>query len=309
MIRGFTGLPDQIVENVFLFIAAISVSILVLITFLMIYFTIRYRRNRNPEPQDIRGNLWLEILWTVIPTLLVLSMFYYGWTGFRTLKKIPEGAFKVKVTARSWSWLFEYENGVKAEELVIPVGKPIHLLLSSQDVIHSFYIPAFRVKQDAVPGMVTPLWFKAKEPGTYDVLCAEYCGQQHAYMLTRVRVISEDEFNQWYEGKGKELRAETSKGLPRGPQLLQEKGCLVCHSLDGTSRIGPTLKGLFGKTVIVLKDGKEQNVQADDAYLKRSLIEPNAEVVKGFPPIMPSQKSLSTDEEIDEIIRYMKELK
>ncbi|MBM4338676.1 MAG: cytochrome c oxidase subunit II [Deltaproteobacteria bacterium] len=309
MIRGFTGLPDQVVENVFLFIAAISVSILVLITFLMIFFTIRYRRKRNPEPQDIRGNLWLEILWTVIPTLLVLSMFYYGWTGFRTLKKIPEGAFKVKVTARSWSWLFEYENGVKAEELVIPVGKPIHLLLSSQDVIHSFYIPAFRVKQDAVPGMVTPLWFKAKEPGTYDVLCAEYCGQQHAYMLTKVKALSDEEFNQWYEGKGKELRAEISKGLPRGQQLLQEKGCLVCHSLDGTPRIGPTLKGLFGKTVTVLKDRKEQKIQANDAYLKRSLVEPNAEIVKGFPPIMPSQKNLSTDEEIDEIIRYMKELK
>jgi len=309
MIRGVTGLSNEIVENVFLFIAAISVSILVLITFLMIYFTVRYRRQRNPQPEDIRGNLWLEILWTVIPTLLVLSMFYYGWTGFSSLKKIPEGAFKVKVTARSWSWLFEYENGVKAEELVIPVGKPIHLLLTSLDVIHSFYIPAFRVKQDAVPGMVTPLWFQAKEAGTYDVLCAEYCGQQHAYMLTKVKAISGDEFNQWYEGKGKELRAEKSKGLPRGPQLLQEKGCLVCHSLDGTSRIGPTLKGLSGKAVTVLTDGKEKKIPADDAYLKKSLIEPNADVVKGFPPIMPSQKSLLTEEEINELVRYMKELK
>ena len=309
MIRGATGLSNEIVENVFLYIAVISVSILVLITFLMIYFTIRYRRKRNPQPEDIRGNLWLEILWTVIPTLLVLSMFYYGWTGFRSLKKIPEGAFKVKVAARQWSWLFEYENGVKTEELMVPVGKPIHLLLTSQDVIHSFYIPAFRVKQDAVPGMVTPLWFKAKEVGTYDVLCAEYCGRQHAYMLTRVKVLSEEEFNQWYDGKGKELQMEKSKGLPRGPQLLQEKGCLACHSLDGTPRIGPTLKGLSGNTVIVLTDGKERMVQADDAYLKKSLIEPNADIVKGFPPIMPSQKGLSTEEEINELVRHMKELK
>jgi cytochrome c oxidase subunit 2 len=309
MIRGVTGLSSEIVDHVFLFIAAISVFMLVLITFLMIYFTFRYRRKRNPQPEDIRGNLWLEILWTVIPTLLVLSMFYYGWTGFRSLKKIPEGAFQVKVTARQWSWLFEYGNGVKTEELRVPVGKPIQLLLTSHDVIHSFYIPAFRVKQDAVPGMVTPLWFKAGEVGAYDVLCAEYCGMQHAYMLTRVRVLSEDEFNRWYEGKGKEMERERAKGLPLGPQLLQEKGCLVCHSLDGTPRIGPTLKGLFGKTVNVLKEGQEQKVQADDAYLKRSLIEPNAEIVKGFPPIMPSQKGLISEEEINELVRYMRELK
>jgi cytochrome c oxidase subunit 2 len=306
MIGGVTGLPDQIVEDVFLFIAAVSVSILVLITFLMIFFTIRYRRKRNPKPEDIRGNLWLEILWTVIPTLLVLSMFYYGWTGFRTFKKVPEGAFTVKVMARQWSWLFEYENGVKTDELIVPVGRPIHLLLTSQDVIHGFYIPAFRVKQDAVPGMVNPLWFQAKDVGAFDVLCAEYCGQQHAYMLTRLKVYPEEEFNRWYEEKGKQFEQE--KGLPRGSRLLQEKGCLVCHSLDGTPRIGPTLKGLFGKTVPVITGDRERNVLADEAYLKRSLLEPNTDIVKDFPPIMPSQKGLLTGEEIDELVRYMKEL-
>ncbi len=309
MIRGFTGLPDQIVENVFLFIAAISVSILVLITSLMIFFTIRYRRKRNPDPEDIRGNLWLEITWTVIPTLLVLSMFYYGWTGFRSLKKIPEGAVNVKVSARTWSWLFEYENGVKAEELLIPVGKPIHLRLTSQDVIHSFYIPAFRVKQDAVPGMATSLWFIAREVGAYDVLCAEYCGQQHAYMLTKVRVLAEEAFNRWYEEKGKELRMEKPRALVRGDLLIQEKGCLACHSTDGTPRVGPTLKGIFGKAVIVLTEGKERQLRVDEDYLQRSLAEPNADVVKGFPAIMPTQKGVSTDDEIQELVRYMKELK
>lgn len=309
MIRGFTGLPDQIVENVFLFIAAISVLILVLITSLMIFFTIRYRRKRNPDPEDIRGNLWLEITWTVIPTLLVLSMFYYGWTGFRSLKKIPEGAVNVKVSARTWSWLFEYENGVKAEELLIPVGKPIHLRLTSQDVIHSFYIPAFRVKQDAVPGMATSLWFIAREVGAYDVLCAEYCGQQHAYMLTKVRVLAEEAFNRWYEEKGKDLRMEKPRALVRGDLLIQEKGCLACHSTDGTPRVGPTLKGIFGKAVIVLTEGKERQLRVDEDYLQRSLVEPNADVVKGFPAIMPTQKGVSTDDEIQELVRYMKELK
>jgi cytochrome c oxidase subunit 2 len=309
MIRGVAGLSNEIVENVFLYIAAISVSILVLITFLMIYFTLRYRWKRHPHPKDIRGNLYLEIVWTIIPTLLVLSMFYYGWTGFRSLKKIPEGAFSVKVTARMWSWVFEYENGVKVGELLIPVGKPIHLRLTSQDVIHSFYIPAFRVKQDAVPGLTTSLWFKAREVGTYDVLCAEYCGQQHAYMLTNVKVLTEEEFNRWYEEKGKELRMEKPKALVRGERLIQEKGCLACHSTDGTPRLGPTLKGIFGKTILVITEGKERQLRVDENYLQRSLVDPNADVVKGFPPIMPTQKGLLTDEEIKELVRYMKELK
>ncbi len=309
MIRGVTGLSDEIVQNIFLYIAVISVSILMLITFLMIYFSIRYHRKKNPHPEDIRGNIWLEILWTIIPALLVLSMFYYGWTGFRTLKKVPEGALKVKVTARTWSWLFEYVNGIKTTELIIPVGTPIHLELTSQDVIHSFYVPAFRVKQDAVPGMTTALWFRAREVGTYDVLCAEYCGQQHAYMLTKVRVLSEEEFRRWDEEKRKELQMEKIPGIPRGERLFQEKGCMACHSIDGTPRVGPTLKGLFGKTVIVMTEGKERQIQVDEDYLKRSLLEPNTDLVKGFPPIMPSQRGVSTEEEIAELVRYMKELR
>lgn len=309
MIRGLTGLSDEIVQNIFLYIAVISVSILVLITFLMIYFTLRYHRKRNPLPEDIRGNLWLEILWTVIPTLLVLSMFYYGWTGFRILKQVPEGALKVKVSARTWSWLFEYENGSKTTELTIPVGKPIHLQLTSQDVIHSFYVPAFRVKQDAVPGMTTALWFRARETGTYDVLCAEYCGQQHAYMLTKVRVLSEEEFNRWYDEKGRELKIEKPIGAALGVRLVQEKGCLACHSTDGTPRVGPTLKGLFGKTITVITEGKERQLRVDEEYLRKSLLEPNTDVVKGFPPIMPTQKGVSNEEEIMAMLHYMKELK
>jgi len=307
MSPGVTGFSGRIVENVFLYIAAIAVFLLILITFLMVYFVIRYRRNRNPKPEDIEGNLWLEITWTIVPTILVMTMFYYGYTGFSTLKKIPEGAMKVRVIARQWSWLFEYENGIKANELKVPAGKPINLLLTSQDVIHSFYMPAFKIKQDAVPGMVNHLWFKPTEVGTYDVLCAEYCGLQHSYMLTKVAVVPEEEFNQWYQ-KGTEEMA-IAKKKPRGSQLFQEKGCRACHSIDGTPLVGPTVKGLFGKTVTVITDGKERQVVADETYLRRSLLEPNADVVKGFPPIMPSQKGLITDEELEEIIRYMKELK
>jgi cytochrome c oxidase subunit 2 len=177
--------------------------------------------------------------------------------------------------------------------------------MTSQDVIHSFYIPAFKVKQDAVPGMTNHLWFKPMETGTHDVLCAEYCGLQHSYMLTKVIVLPKEEFLKWYEEGGK----KEARIPPSGLKLFEVKGCKVCHSIDGTQLVGPTLKGLFGKTITVVTEGKERQVIADEIYLRKSLLEPNADVVKGFPPIMPSQKGFLMEEEINELIRYMKELK
>jgi cytochrome c oxidase subunit 2 len=232
-------------------------------------------------------------------------MFYYGLTGFNFLKKVPVDAMKVKVIARQWSWLFEYENGVKSTELKVPVGKPVKLSLTSQDVIHGFYAPAFRIKQDVVPGMTNTLWFQPTGVGTFDVFCTQYCGLQHAKMVTKIVVLPVEEFNQWVQ-KGKE-EIEAAKDKPRGAQLFQKKGCMACHSIDGTPRVGPTLKGLFSKTVIVMTDGKERNIVADEAYLRKSILEPNADVVKGFPPIMPPVKM--TENEINEVIQYMKELK
>ncbi len=300
-----TGLSGEVVDQVFFYILAITLFLLGLITFLMVYFVIRYQRKRNPQPSDIHENIWLEIIWTVVPTLLVLTMFYYGLTGFNFLKKAPTDALKVKVIARQWSWLFEYENGMKSPELKVPVGKPVKLLLTSQDVIHGFYAPAFRIKQDVVPGMTNTLWFQPTAEGTFDVFCTQYCGLQHATMVTKIKVLPAEAFNQWYQ-KGKE-EIEAAKGKPRGPRLYQEKGCAACHSIDGTPRVGPTLKGLFGKNVTVMADGKERSITADEAYLRKSLLEPNADVVKGFPPIMPSEKM--EDDEIHELIQYIKELK
>ncbi|UCE06138.1 MAG: cytochrome c oxidase subunit II, partial [bacterium] len=210
MIVDAANMP-QTVNNVFYFILAISVALLVFITFLMVFFVIKYHRKRNKKSKDIEGNTWLEITWTVIPTLLVLGMFYYGWIGYKIMKDVPEDAMVVNVTGRMWSWLFEYDNGVQTDTLYVPVDKPIRVNLKSQDVLHSFYIPAFRIKHDVVPGNERGyVWFHPRELGSYDVLCAEYCGQQHAYMTSKVIVLPEDEFKTWLASQDTTAQAADS---------------------------------------------------------------------------------------------------
>ena len=301
---GSTGLSGRVVDNVFLYILIICVFLLGLITFLMVYFVIRYRREKHPRPADIEGSTWLEITWTVIPTLIVLTMFYYGLTGFEFLKKVPPGAMAVKVIARQWSWLFQYENGAQDTELRVPVGKPVKLLLTSQDVIHGFYAPAFRIKQDAVPGMTTYLWFQPTEVGTFDVLCSQYCGLEHAHMFTKIVALPQEEFTKWYQAKKQEVAL---KGPSLGPKLYQEKGCFACHSTDGTPRVGPTFKGLFGKTEEVLTAGKERTIVADEAFIRKHITEPNVDIVKGYPPVMP--KVSLTDEELTALVEFIRNLK
>jgi cytochrome c oxidase subunit 2 len=301
---GATGLSGRVVDNVFLYILIICVFLLGLITFLMVYFVIRYRREKHPKPADIEGSTWLEITWTLIPTLIVLMMFYYGLTGFEFLKKVPEGAMVVKVIARQWSWLFQYENGIQDPELRVPVGKPVKLLLTSKDVIHGFYAPAFRIKQDAVPGMTNSLWFQPTEVGTFDVLCSQYCGLEHSHMLTKIVVLPREEFTKWYLGKKEQVAA---KGPSPGFQLYQTKGCVACHSTDGSPRVGPTFKGLFGKKEKVISGGKVETVVADEAFIRKFILEPNVVHIEGYPPIMP--KISMTDGELTTLVDYIKSLR
>ena len=331
MIVDTANIP-QTVNNVFYFILAISIVLLLLITFLMVFFVIKYHRSRNKEPQNIEGNTWLEITWTVIPTLLVLSMFYYGWIGYKLMKDVPEDAMAINVTGRMWSWLFEYENGVETDTLYVPLNKPIRVNLKSQDVLHSFYIPAFRVKHDIVPGNEQGyIWFLPNDLGSYDVLCAEYCGQLHAYMTTKIIVLPESEFQDWLLEKtlaqpGADSTAtanmmqkaaatqagatqlESKKEVPRGFALLNDKGCIACHTLDGTPMVASSLKGIFGKKQIVITNGRERRITIDDAYFKKSILEPGADIVKGYDPIMPEADGI-TDEEIQAMIDYIKALK
>jgi len=304
---GSVGQYGKMVDHIFLYILAITLFFFLLITVLMVYFSIRYHHTRNPQPTDIEGNTWLEITWTVVPTLLVLTIFFYALTGFKFLKKTPEGTMEVKVIARQWSWLFEYPDGIKATELTVPLGKPVKLLLSSQDVIHSFYIPAFRMKQDAVPGMENTLWFQADVAGDYEAFCAEYCGRQHSKMLTTIHVVPEEEFATWLESQKQAVLAVSPE---RGKQLYEEKGCIACHTTDGSPLVGPSWKGIYGSTEKVLTNGKEREITVDDEYIRRSILDPNADVVVGFPEnVMPSMKGQITEEEIQALIEYIKSLR
>jgi cytochrome c oxidase subunit 2 len=277
-----------------------EIVLLVLVTAAMIFFVIKYRRKKKTVPENIEGSTFLEIIWTIIPTLLVLVMFYIGWVSFDSIRTVPKEAMRIRVTARQWSWLFSYENGRQSSDLRVPVGEPVKLLLTSQDVIHSFYIPAFRIKEDCVPKMETYLSFTADETGTYDIFCTEYCGLGHSGMLSKVVAMSDKDFDSWYA-------AVPAAAKRAGRKLLEEEGCLGCHTTDGTAKIGPTFKGLYGAPVTVLTNGKERTVTANEDYLKKSVRNPKADVVKGFPDIMPPTQV--KPEELDAIVEYIETLK
>jgi len=289
----------QAVDPVFIFIFAACLVILVGITLAMVWFVIRYHRSRAPEPTSQQeGSLWLEIIWTALPTLLVLAMFYYGWSGYLTLRDVPKGALQTTAVARMWSWSFQYQNGKTSSKLYVPVGVPVQVNLESRDVLHGFYLPAFRVKRDVVPGMKNHVWFVATRPGTYDIFCSLYCGTNHSVMTSQVVALPPAQFEAWLE-EGK------AGGDAGGLALLEKFGCLGCHSLDGTQKIGPSFKGIFGRRLTASKGGKPVQLLADEAYLRESILVPSAAVVEGFPPIMPAAAELS-EAELQAIVNYLK---
>ena len=184
-------------DTTFFFIVAVSVFFLIVITVSMIYFVIKYSRKRNPRAKNIHGNIPLEVTWTVIPTILVLIMFWMGWAGYKQLANAPDDAMNVDVTAQMWKWSFKYPNGVSSDTLYVAVNKPVKVLLHSRDVNHSFFVPAFRVKKDVIPNRNNSAWFMADKVGTFDIFCAEYCGLNHSHMLSKVVVMPQDSFDNW----------------------------------------------------------------------------------------------------------------
>ena len=294
----------QAVDPVFIFIFGASLVLLVAITTAMLWFVVRYHRSRAPQPTSQQeGSLWLEIVWTALPTLLVLAMFYYGWSGYLSLRNVPPGALQVTAVARMWSFSFQYANGKTSSKLYVPVGRPVQVNLESRDVLHGFYMPAFRIKRDTVPGMKNHVWFVATKPGSYDIFCSEYCGTNHSAMISSAEAIPPEQFEKWLAGEKGE-HSEEKEGLA----LLEKYGCLGCHSLDGTKKIGPSFKGIFGRKTTVTRGGKQEVVTSDEAYLKESIQTPAAAVVEGFPPIMPATADLKA-EEVDDLVQYLKGLK
>ena len=294
---------NQAVDPVFLFIFAICLVLLLGITVVMVWFAFRYRRSRNPEPtSSADGNLWLEIIWAVVPTILVLAMFYYGWSGYLALRNVPKNALPVTATARMWSWSFRYANNKTSSKLYVPVGRPVLVNLVSLDVLHGFYLPAFRVKRDVVPGMKNHAWFVASKAGSYDLFCSQYCGVGHSAMVTTVEAVPEQEFTAWLDQQ-EEGSASTQNGLA----LLKKYGCLGCHSQDGSKGVGPSFKGLFNSQVQVRKNNVLITLTADEAYLRESIKKPAATVVEGYQAIMPQFPAI-TDAELDAMVAALKEM-
>ena len=329
-------------DSIYWFLVYLSLFFFVGIVGAMIWFVVKYRSSVNKKPKYIHGHTGLEIIWTVIPTILLFICFGWGWSVYRDMVHGPANAMEVRVIGKQWLWQFVYKNGTTTvNDLFVPVNRPVKLIMSSEDVLHAFFIPNFRVKSDVVPGMYTYVWFEAKVPGIHQVFCTEYCGTSHSGMLARVVVLTDEQWKDWLGGKKIDVDSlpadptfpgyranRLGEGLPevksagavpgqvsladKGKALVSAKGCIACHSSDGSKLVGPSYKGIYGTDIKVADNangGKMVTVKVDDNYIRESIENPQAKVVEGFPPSMPPYKGLVNEEEIASIIEYIKSLK
>lgn len=307
MLEGIKGVSSYAsdVDNAFIIVTLITLFLFVVTIGSMLYFVYRYKASKNaPEDtKNIKHYTPLEIAWTIIPTILMMIVFYYGLESLRVQRTMPsdENATVVKVLAQRWSWQFEYENGKRTAELTVPINTNIKLKMTApkDDVLHSFFVPAFRAKEDILPGKITQLWFSATKKGKFDIQCAEYCGTRHSFMRSYVNVISQDEFKTFLEPPKKEV---TKTGL----DILNNNGCTGCHSLDGTRLVGPSFKDTYGKEVVVLENGVKKTIIKDENYLKNSILKPKEQVVDTYPNIMPAFEGRISDEDLNLVIDFLK---
>lgn len=287
------------IDSLYLFLVAVSLFFSVLIFTLILYFAVRFRHRgeQRPERPGIRKPLLLELTWSVIPFLIVMVVFGWGASLFFANSRVPDDAMDIYVVGRQWMWKIQHESGRREiNELHVPVDRPVRLTLASEDVIHSFYIPAFRVKQDVVPGRFQTMWFEANRTGEFHLFCAEYCGTEHSLMRGRIVVLEPDEFQRWLEGSVGAGPAE------EGGELFTALDCVNCH-VDRP--IGPDLAGVFGSDV-PLESGRV--VVADDDYVRRSIIDPTADVVAGYRPVMPSYNGQVTEEQLLQLIVFIRSM-
>ncbi len=290
---------SRAMDRLFVFELVVSVAMTALIFGTIFYFAIRYRRRTPDErPRPIRGSIAIETIWTVGPLLVMLVMFGWGAYVYFDYANPPKNALQIYVVGKQWMWKLQHPDGqAEIDELHVPVGRAVQLIITSQDVIHSFFMPAFRIKRDAVPGAYTTEWFTATRPGTYHIFCAQYCGTNHSQMAGSVYVLKPADYEAWLASAG---GGDSLAGA--GHKLFDRLGCVNCHVLNPRC---PTLDGLYGKQT-PLADGRI--VRADDAYIRESILDPGAKIVAGFPNIMPSFRGLVTEEGVLELIAYIKTL-
>jgi cytochrome c oxidase subunit 2 len=290
------------VDLLYFFILAVCSFFAVLVSALVVYFAVKYRR-RHPDEvgADIHGSIALELLWTVIPFILAMVMFVWGAKVYFDIARPPADSMEVFVVGKQWMWKVQHPEGVREiNELHVPVNRNVKITLGSEDVLHDYYIPAFRVKMDAVPGKLTTMWFRATKPGVYQIFCAEYCGTQHSGMIGHVTVLEEHDYEAWLAGG-----RSTGTAVENGERLFTDLACVTCHKADTTGR-GPVLAGVFGSQVRLM-DGR--TVVADENYLRESIMNPQAKVVLGYQPIMPTFQGTVSEENLMQLIAYIKTLK
>jgi cytochrome c oxidase subunit 2 len=290
------------VDALYFYLSGVTVFFTLLISSILVFFVIRYRRRTPYEiPRPIAGSHKLETLWTVIPFVIAMTMFGWGASVYFEQYSPPKNAIEIYVVGKQWMWKIQHSTGQREiNELHIPVGRKVKLIMTTEDVIHDFFVPAFRIKADVVPGRYTSEWFEATKPGTYHLFCAEYCGMNHSGMIGSVIVMEPREFDNWLSGN-----AGNQTPAVAGQQLYQSLGCVSCHGANGEGGRGPTLAGLFGRQTL-LSTG--QTVRADEAYIRESIINPQAKLVAGFGPIMPTFQGQVSEDQLVQLLAFIKSL-
>ncbi len=297
----------QYVDHLFNFIFLLCTLFFILIVFVTVLFAFKYRRkSASQRTSPISGNHKLELIWSVIPGVLLVIIFAWGFRDYMSLRVPPRDALEIRVTGVKWAWSFTYPvDGIVTTDLVVPEGRPVKLIMVSQDVLHSFFVPAFRIKQDVVPHRYSVVWFEATKTGNYNIFCTEYCGTGHSQMLSQVKVLSGSDYQDWIDRGGEEAGSAGRSSVDVGKHLYKKQACYTCHSIDGTSGVGPTFQGLYGSKE-KLESGDE--ILVDDNFIRKSIIDPGADVTEGFPPVMPTYKGRLNDKQITALIDYLKSI-
>ena len=307
MLSGIPLFPEQAssiapaVDNLYFFILGVTAFFAVLVMALVIFFSVKYRDHTGLKVgAPITGSIPLEIGWSLIPFFVAMAIFVWATVVFFQIVRPPDQTLEVYSTGKRWMWRFQHPDGQREiNQLHVPVGRAVKVTFTSEDVLHSLYVPGFRVKADAIPGRYSSIWFTATKTGEYHLFCAEYCGTKHSGMIGTVYVMEQDAYQQWLSGG-----ALTGSMSARGEQLFQQLACNTCHLGDGTGR-GPALTGVFGSQV---KLGNGQTVVADESYVRESILNPQAKLVEGYQPLMPTFQGLINEDGVMSLIEYVKSL-